>query len=73
MCAIRTIADLKESKVLVLREWTLTTAKAAVLRYLRNRPSAHVSDIIEALDMEPDLAFRTVDALLKEGSVDRAV
>src|SRR2546425_6665025 len=68
----RFIGDLKESKVLVLREWTLTTAKAAVLRYLKNRPSAHISDIIEALGMEPDLAFRTVDALLKEGGIDRA-
>jgi len=66
------IEDLKESKVLLLREWTPTKAKAAVLKYLRNRPSAHVSDIIEALGMEPDLAFRTVDTLLREGAVDRA-
>lgn len=68
----RYIEDLKESKVLVLREWTPTKAKAAVLRYLKNRPSGYVSDIIEALGMEPDLAFRTVDTLLKEGAVDRA-
>lgn len=68
----RYIEDLTESKVLVLREWTPTKAKAAVLRYLKNRPSGYVSDIIEALGMDPDLAFRTVDTLLKEGAVDRA-
>src|SRR5712691_7182432 len=65
------IEDLKESKVLTLKDWTQTTAKAAVRRYLKNRPSTYVSEIIEALGMEPDLAFRTVDALLKEGAVDR--
>ena len=68
----RYIGDLKGAKVLVLREWTRTTAKVAVLKYLKNRPSAYVSDIIEALGMEPNLAFRTVDILLQEGAVDRA-
>ena len=68
----RYIEDLKGSKVLVLREWTPTKAKAAVVKFLKNRPSAYVSDIIEALGMDPDLAFRTVDTLLREGAVDRA-
>lgn len=67
----RYVAELKESKIVVVRSWTVREARVAVLKYLRKRPAAYVSDLIEGLGMEPDLAFRTVDALLKEGSVDR--
>lgn len=67
----RYIGELKESKVVVLRTWTAAEAKAAVRKYLKKRPTAYVSDLVEVLGMEPDLAFRTVDALLKEGAVDR--
>ncbi len=68
----RYLDELKESKVLLLREWTEPRAKAAVLKYLKGGRKAYVSDIIEALGMEPDLAFRVVDTLLEEGAVARA-
>ena len=67
----RYLDELTESKVLMLKEWTEPKARAAVLKYLKGRQKAYVSDIIEALGMEPDLAFRVVDTLLEEGAVDR--
>lgn len=68
----RYVEELDESKVVMLKVWTERKAKAAVLKLLRGRPSARVSDIIETLGMEPDLAFRVVDRLLREDVVDRA-
>jgi hypothetical protein len=61
--------EVRESKVIVARPWTEAKARAAILRFLRGRPSAYVSDIMEALGMEPEFAFRMVDALAKEGRI----
>jgi len=68
----RYIEELAETKIVVVRAWTEAKATAAILKYLRGRRSTHVSDIVEALGMEPEQAFRVVDALMKEGNVDRA-
>jgi len=67
----RYIEELAESKLVVVRPWTESKARAAILKYLKGRSSTHVSDIIEALGMEPERAFRIVDSLLQEGTVDR--
>ena len=67
----RYIEELAESKLVVVRPWTEARARAAILKYLKGRRSTHVSDIIEGLGMEPERAFRIVDSLLMEGTVDR--
>lgn len=63
------VEEVRESKVIVARPWTEAKARAAILRFLRGRPSAYVSDIMEALGMEPEFAFRMVDALATEGRI----
>jgi len=62
--------DLRNTKVVVLRPWTEAKARTAVMKFLRGRSSARVSEIVEALGMEPDLAFRTVESLAKEGKIE---
>jgi len=63
------VEEIRESKVIVVRPWTDAKARAAVIKFLKDRPSAYVSDIMEALGMEPEFAFRIVDNLAKEGKV----
>lgn len=63
------IEEIRESKVLVARPWAEAKARAAILKFLKDRPSAYVSDIMEALGMEPEFAFRMVDDLAKEGRI----
>jgi len=63
------VEEIQGSKVIVARPWTAAKAKAAILKFLRERPSAYVSDIMEALGMEPEFAFRIVDDLAKEGRI----
>jgi hypothetical protein len=63
------IDDLKESRIVVLKPWTEAKARAAILRYLKERPATYVTDAAEALGMDLDLAFRIVKALIKEGKV----
>lgn len=64
------VEEIRESKVIVVRPWTNAKARTAVLRFLKDRPSAYVSEIMEALGMDPDLAFRIVDDLAKEGRIE---
>lgn len=64
------VEDLKTTKVVALRPWTEAKARAAVLRFLRGRPSAYVSEIVEELGMDPDLAWRVVDALAERGTIE---
>ncbi len=64
------VEDLKDTKVVVLRPWTEKRARAAVMKFLRERSSAHLSDIVEALGMDPDLAFKTVETLAQEGKIE---
>jgi len=64
------IQDLKDTKVIVLRQWTDKNAKAAVMKLLKERTSANLSEIVEALGMDPDLALRTVENLAKEGRIE---
>lgn len=68
----RYIEELAEAKIVVVRPWTEAKARLAILKFLRGRRSTHVSDIVEALGMEPEQAFRVVDALMREARVDRA-
>jgi len=65
------VRELSESKVIAVKRWTEARAKAAIVKHLRRTPSAYVSDIAEALGMDFDLAFRTVDRLMEEGAVGR--
>ena len=68
--AVETYVDeLREARIVVVREWTEEKARAAVLRFLKGRPATYVTDIAEALGMELDLAFRVVGALGKEGKI----
>ncbi len=63
------VEELRESRVIVVKPWSDAKARAAILRYLKHRPSAYVTDIAEALGMDLDLAFRAVGALAREGKV----
>lgn len=68
--AVETYVDeLREARIVVVREWTETKARTAILRYLKGRRATYVTDIAEALGMELDLAFRVVGSLAKEGKV----
>ena len=64
------VEELKDAKVVILKPWTEARAKAAVLRFLRGRPAAYVFEIVEALGMDPELAWRVVDALAGEGKIE---
>jgi DNA-binding transcriptional ArsR family regulator len=63
------VDELREARVIVVREWTATKARTAILRHLKGRPATYVTDIAEALGMDLDLAFRVVGSLAKEGKV----
>ena len=63
------VAELQESRIVVVKEWKEAAARAAVLRYLRGRPATYVTDIAEALGMDLDLAFRVAGSLAREGKV----
>ena len=64
------VEEMKDSKVVVLKPWTDKKARAAVMKFLRGRSSARLSEIVEGLGMEPDLALRAVEALAGEGKID---
>ncbi len=66
------VQEIREAKVIALRPWTEKKARAAVVRFLRKRPSAYVSEIAETLGMDFDLVFRVVDSLMEGGTLDRA-
>lgn len=66
------VQEIREAKVIAVRPWTEKGARAAVVRFLKKRPSAYVSEIAESLGMDFDLAFRVVDSLMEEGTLDRA-
>ncbi len=68
----RFLEEIKETKVVAMKPWTEAKAKAAIVKFLKTRPSLYVSEIIETLGIEPELAFRVVDSLLEGGVVDRA-
>jgi hypothetical protein len=63
------VDELREARIVVVKEWTDARARAAVFRFLKGRPATYVTDIAEALGMELDLAFRVVGALGKEGKI----
>src|SRR5947199_10317743 len=57
--AVETYVDeLREARIVVVREWTEAKARAAVLRFLKRRPATYVTDIAEALAAEVELACR---------------
>jgi len=64
------VEDMKDTKVVMLKPWTEKRAKAAVMELLRGRSSARVSEIVESLGMDPELAFKTVEALAREGKIE---
>ncbi|HYY47450.1 MAG TPA: ribbon-helix-helix domain-containing protein [Thermoplasmata archaeon] len=63
------VQELKEARVIVVKDWTEAKARLAILRFLKGRTATYVTDIAEALGMELDLAFRVVGSLAKEGKV----
>lgn len=63
------VEELKEAKVVRVRPYTEAEARAAILRYLQDRPGTYVSDLAEALAMDVELAFRVVASLAEEGQV----
>ena len=65
------VQELRDSKVVVVKNWTEPKARAAIVKYLRRRPSAFVSEICEALGMDFELGFRVVRLLMEGGIVDR--
>src|SRR5438093_11639869 len=57
--AVETYMDeLREARIVVVREWTEAKARAAVLRFLKGRPATYVTDIAEALGMVMYIAIR---------------
>src|SRR5207247_10121973 len=68
--AVETYVDeLREARIVVVKEWTEAKARAAVLRFLKGRHASDVTDLAGALGMELDLAFRGVGALGKDGKI----
>ncbi len=68
--AVETYVDeLRETRIVIVKEWTESKARAAILRYLKGRRATYVTDIAEALGMDLDLAFRIVGSLAKEGKI----
>lgn len=61
--------ELREARIVVVKEWTDARARAAILRFLKGRKAMYVTDIAEALGMDLDLAFRVARSLAKEGKV----
>jgi metal-responsive CopG/Arc/MetJ family transcriptional regulator len=65
------VQDIRDSKVVVVKNWTEPKARAAVVKYLRHHPSAFVSEICESLGLDFELGFRVVRRLMEAGIVDR--
>jgi DNA-binding transcriptional ArsR family regulator len=63
------IDELREARVVVVKEWTEAKARAAILRFLKGKKAMYVTDIAESLGMDLDLAFRVARSLAKEGKV----
>src|SRR2546427_10370339 len=71
--AVETYVDeLKEARIVVAKPWTDKGARVAILRYLKGRSATHVTDIAEALGMDPEPAFPAVTSLSKAGQVSGA-
>lgn len=63
------VDELREARVILVREWKPAEARRAMLRYLKGRRATFVTDIAEALGMDLDLAFQVAASLAKEGKV----
>ena len=63
------VDELREARVVVVKEWTEGKARAAMLRFLKGKKAMYVTDIAESLGMDLDLAFRVASSLAKEGKV----
>ena len=63
------VDELREARIVVVKSWTESKARTAILRYLKGRQATYVTDVAEALGMDLDLAFRVVRSLVKEGRV----
>src|SRR5438132_13482534 len=59
--AVQTYVDeLREARVVAVKEWTEAKSRGAVFRFLKGRPATYVTDTAEALWVGPDFAFRVV-------------
>ena len=66
------VQDLRDSKVVVVKPWTEPKARAAIVKYLRRKPSAFVSEICEALGIDFELGFRVVRRRARRGERDKS-
>ena len=65
----RFIEEMREAKVIYVRDMTLEQAKGEIMEHLRRHGSAYVSEIAEDLGIDIELAFKAVKELEKEGAV----
>lgn len=65
----RFLEEIEEMKVIKVRDISLRQAKKEILAFLKQRNSAYVSDIAEALGIEIRLAFKAAEELEREGVV----
>src|SRR5207245_9997053 len=65
------VQDLRDSKVVIMKNWTEPKARAAVVKHLRRHPSAFGSEICETLAIDFELGFCVVGRLMEDGLVDR--
>lgn len=65
----RFIEEMKEAKVLYVRDVTLEQAEKEIVEYLKRHGSAYVSEMAESLGINVELAFKAVGELEKEGIV----
>ncbi len=63
------VGELREARIVIVKDWSEANARAAIFRYLKGRRATYVTDIAEALGMDLDLAFRVVGSLAKAGKV----
>jgi hypothetical protein len=63
------VHDLRDSKVVNMRNWTEPNARTAFVKYLRRHPSAFVSEICKALEIDFELGFRVVRRLMETDSL----
>lgn len=61
------VDELREAHIVVVKPWTETRARKAILRYLKGRRATYVTEVAEALGMDLDLAFRVTGSLVREG------
>lgn len=66
------INELKETRVVTVRPFTLEQAKKAMFDYLNKKPGAYVSDVAFDLGIDIELAFKAAEELSGESKIRRS-